>query len=145
MRQLSAPIGALPPSLVAEHLGSLLALALERESTETPASRDLATRIDEALHRRCTEPELCAGDIAATLGISIRTLHRALATRQQTFAGRLMQHRIQQARRMLESPAFDRVTTAEIGRRVGLLDPSHFVRVCRRVAGCTPQELRAGR
>jgi len=63
----------------------------------------------------------------------------------QTFADRLMQHRIRRARRMLESPAFDRVTTAEIGRRVGLLDPSHFIRVCRRLSGCTPQELRLRR
>jgi len=144
VRQLSTPIGALPASLVADHLGSLLSLAVERESTEQPC-RDLAARIDEALGGRCTEPDLCANDIAAMLGISVRTLHRALAARQQTFAERLMQHRIQRARRMLESPAFDRVTTAEIGRRVGLVDPSHFVRVCRRLSGCTPQELRLRR
>ena len=144
VRQLSTPIGALPTSLVADHLGSLLSLAVERESTEQPC-RDLAARIDEALGGRCTEPDLCANDIAAMLGISVRTLHRALAARQQTFAERLMQHRIQRARRMLESPAFDRVTTAEIGRRVGLVDPSHFVRVCRRLSGSTPQELRLRR
>jgi len=145
VRQLSTPIGALPASLVADHLGSLLSLALERERTEPPMARDLAARIDEVLGSRCTEPDLCASDIAATLGISVRTLHRTLASRQQTFADRLMQHRMQRARRMLESPAFDRVTTAEIGRRVGLVDPSHFVRVCRRLAGCTPQELRLRR
>jgi AraC-like DNA-binding protein len=146
VRQLSAPTGALPASLVADHLGSLLSLALDRERARQPiGGRDLAARIDEALGSRCTEPDLCANGIAAMLGISVRTLHRALASRQQTFADRLMQHRIRRARRMLESPAFDRVTTAEIGRRVGLLDPSHFVRVCRRLSGCTPQELRARR
>ena len=145
VRQLSAPIGALPASLVADHLGSLLSLALEREHPPPPLGRDLPARIDELLGSRCTEPDLCAADIAATLGISVRTLHRALAARQQTFAARLMQHRIQRARRMLESPAFDRVTTAEVGRRVGLADPSHFVRVCRRLTGRTPQALRAGR
>jgi len=145
VRQLSTPIGALPASLVADHLGSLLNLALERERTEQPMCRDLAARIDEALGSRCTEPDLCAHDVAAMLCISVRTLHRTLASRQQTFAQRLMQHRMQRARRMLESPAFDRVTTAEIGRRVGLVDPSHFVRVCRRLSGRTPQELRLRR
>ena len=145
VRQLAAPIGALPAGLVADHLGSLLCLALDHDGAEKPVCRDLPTRIDEGLGSRCTEPDLCAGDIAAMLGISVRTLHRALASRQQTFADRLMQHRIQGARRMLESPAFDRVTTAEIGRRVGLLDPSHFVRVCRRLLQCTPQELRTRR
>jgi len=145
VRQLSTPIGALPPSLVADHLGSLLTLAFEHAGATKPASRDLAARIDEALCSRCTEHDLCANGIATMLGTSVRTVHRALASRQQTFAERLMHHRIQLARRMLESPAFDRVTTAEVGRRVGLLDPSHFVRVCRRVSGCTPQELRARR
>ena len=145
VRQLSTPISALPASLVADHLGSLLSLALERECTERPMSQALATRIDEALGSRCTEPDLCAHDIAVMLGISVRTLHRTLASRQQTFADRLMQHRMQRARRMLESPAFDRVTTAEIGRRVGLVDPSHFIRVCRRLSGSTPQELRLRR
>ena len=145
VRQLSAPIGALPASLMADHLGSLLSLALDRERTGQPMGRDLGARIDEALGSRCTEPDLCADGIATMLGISVRTLHRTLAARQQTFADRLMQHRMQCARRMLESPAFDRVTTAEIGRRVGLVDPSHFVRVCRRLSGVTPQELRARR
>lgn len=145
VRQLSMPIGALPASLVADHLGSLLSLALEREHPRQPMCRDLAARIDEVLGSRCTEPDLCAHHIAAVLGISVRTLHRALAARRQTFADRLMQHRIQRARRMLASPAFDRVTTAEIGRRVGLVDPSHFVRVCRRLSGFTPQELRLRR
>jgi AraC-like DNA-binding protein len=143
VRQLSSPIEALPASLVADHLGSLLALALER--AETPICRHLSARIDDALGSRCTEPDLCANDVAAMLGVSVRTLHRALASRQLTFANRLSHHRMQRARRMLESPLFDRVTTAEIGRRVGLLDPSHFVRVCRRHWGCTPQEMRARR
>jgi len=145
VRQLSTPIGALPASLVADHLGSLLTLALDREHAQQPMGRDLPARIDEVLASRCTEPDLCADGVAAVLGLSVRTLHRALASRQQTFAERLMQHRIQRARRMLESPAFDRVTTAEIGRRVGLVDPSHFIRVCRRLSGCTPQELRLRR
>ena len=145
VRQLSTPIGALPASLVADHLGSLLSLALDRERIEQPTCRDLIARIEEVLASRCTEPDLCANGIAAVLDISVRTLHRTYAARQQTFADRLMQHRMQRARRMLESPAFDRVTTAEIGRRVGLVDPSHFVRVCRRLLGVTPRELRANR
>ena len=93
-------------------------LALDADRACTPASRDLASRIEEGLASRCTEPGLCADDIAAMVGVSVRTLHRALAASQRTFAGRLMHHRMQRARRMLESPAFDRVTTAEVGRRV---------------------------
>jgi len=145
VRQLAMPVATLPAALMADHLGSLLALTLDSESAQEPACRDLASRIDECLASRCTEPALCAEDVAAMLGVSARTVHRALASSQRTFGDRLMLHRMLQARRMLESPTFDRVTTAEVGRRVGLLDPSHFVRVCRRVLGCTPQELRLRR
>lgn len=145
VRQLGVPVAALPAALMADHLGSLPALTLDADKAQGPACRDLATRIDECLASRCTEPALCAHDIAAMLGVSARTLHRALAASQQTFGDRLMHQRMLRDRRMLKSPAFDRLTTAEVGRRVGLLDPSHFVRVCRRVLGCTPQELRLRR
>jgi len=144
-RQLMQPAGSLPASMVADHLGSLLTLALDDGRAHVPAPRDLAARIDECLASRCTEPALCAEDIATMLDVSVRTLHRSLAGTQQTFGERLMRQRMLRARRMLMSPAFDRVTTAEIGRRVGLLDPSHFVRVWRRAWGCTPQELRLRR
>lgn len=145
VRQLGAATGALPAALVADQLGALLALTLEPVPAADAATRDLVSRIDDCLHGRCSEPGLRADDIAASLGISVRTLHRALARAQRTFAARLMHHRLQAARRMLESPAFDRLTLAEIGRRVGLLDPSHFTRACRRALGRTPGELRQGR
>ncbi|TDG16906.1 AraC family transcriptional regulator [Paraburkholderia silviterrae] len=46
---------------------------------------------------------------------------------------------------MLQSRAFDHVTTAEIGRRAGFADASHFVRVIRQRTGRTPRQLRQGR
>jgi AraC family transcriptional regulator, positive regulator of tynA and feaB len=145
VRQLGGATGALPAALVADQLGALLALTLDPVTPADAPVRDLVSRIDDCLHSRCSEPGLHADDVAASLGISVRTLHRALARAQRTFAARLMHHRLQAARRMLESPAFDRLTLAEIGRRVGLLDPSHFTRVCRRALGRTPGELRASR
>lgn len=142
VRQLAVPVAAVPATLMADHLGSLLALTLDDGSARAPARCDLVAKIEDCLASRCAEPSLCAHDAALAVGCSVRTLHRALASAQRTFADRLMHHRMLRARRMLESPAFDRVTTGEVGRRVGLLDPSHFVRVCRRWFGCTPQQLR---
>jgi AraC-like DNA-binding protein len=43
---------------------------------------------------------------------------------------------------MLESPLFNRVTTAEIGKRAGFPDASHFVRVVRKRTGRTPLQVR---
>lgn len=53
--------------------------------------------------------------------------------------------RMDTARRLLADSRFDRLTSAEIGRRVGLLDPSHFVRAFRRATGQTPGALRRQR
>jgi AraC family transcriptional activator of tynA and feaB len=142
VRQLGDATGALPAALLADQLGALLALTLAPAPTADAAARDLATRIDECLRARCSEPGLHADDVAASMGISVRTLHRVLARARLTFAARLMHHRLQAARRMLESPAFDRLTIGEIGRRAGLADASHFVRQCRSQLGATPGLLR---
>jgi AraC-like DNA-binding protein len=54
----------------------------------------------------------------------------------------LIQARVDLASRMLQSPLFDRVTTAEIGRRAGFSDASHFTKVMRLRTGQTPRQLR---
>jgi len=142
VRQLGAASPALPAALIADQVGALLALAVAPAPMADASARDLVARIDDCLHGRCSEPGLLANDVAASLGISVRTLHRALARAQLTFAARLMHHRLHAARRMLESPVFDRLTIGEIGRRAGLVDPSHFVRLCRSRLGATPGLLR---
>jgi AraC-like DNA-binding protein len=132
----------LPAQLLTDQLGGLLALACGESPAHTAATSGLAERINARLRERLAEPGLTAADVAASLGGSVRSLHRAMVANGQTFARRLMAERMAQAQRMLISPALSRVTTAEIGRRVGLLDPSHFVRLCRQWLGHTPAALR---
>ena len=43
------------------------------------------------------------------------------------------------------APLFNRITTAEIGRRSGFSDASHFTKVLRRHTGQTPRQMRRGR
>ena len=119
-----------------------MALACGETPEPTAARSGLAQRIDAQLRERLAEPGLTAADVAAPLGVSVRSLHRALAANGQTFARQLMALCMAHAQRMLQSPALRRVTTAEIRRRVGLLDPSHFVRLCRQWLGETPASLR---
>lgn len=131
-------------AVIADHVGALLALyANELSATHkpNPAARALCDRIDEIIIQRCTEFSLSAQDVADTLAISSRTVHRSLASRQQTFGTSLMTARVELATRMLESPLFRRLTTAEIGRRAGFSDPSHFARVYRRFYGRTPAQV----
>lgn len=132
----------LPAALLADQLGALLALATGAEASRPDAGPPLRARIAAALQERLAEPGLTAAQVAAGLGIGERSLHRALAGSGQTFATLLAGQRCDAARRLLADARFDRLTVAEIGRRVGLLDPSHFVRVFRRHAGLTPGALR---
>lgn len=135
----SAP--PLPAELLTDQLGALLALACGGARAAPPPD-DTLEQVRAALRQRLAEPGLSASMIATDLGRSVRSLHRALAARGQTFATLLMAERMAQAEQMLRSRALRQVAVAEIGRRVGLLDPSHFARLCRRHLGQTPSALR---
>jgi AraC-like DNA-binding protein len=136
----------LPLSVIADQVGSLLALTANglRDTTLAygPAERSLRERIEDCLLQRCTESELTATDIADCMNISLRTLHRVFAATNETFGENLIKARARIALRMLTSPSFNRLTTAEIGRRAGFLSASHFARVMRSQTGHTPLNLR---
>src|SRR5262249_34790626 len=137
----------LPLALLADQLGSLLALTASglggaAPQEYTPAVRSLHHRILDLITERCTESKLTAEEVAKSLDISLRTLHRALAAVNQTFGAKLIDARVRIAERMLASPSFDRVTTAEVGRRAGFSTATHFARVIRKRTGNTPLQLR---
>ena len=139
----------LPAPLLVDQLGALLALTLEGDVTQSPAEASgtaaLIDRIRRALRERYAEPGLTAASIATQLQISERTLHRGLASASVTFSGLLADCRMSTARKMLAEPRFDRVSIGGIGQKVGLTDPSHFIRQCRKYLGVTPGEFRRRR
>lgn len=139
----------LPASLLVDQLGSLLALTLEggaaHSQTAISGASGLIDRVRHALRERYAEPGLTVAAIAAHLQVSERTLHRALAGASLTFSGLLAECRMSVARRMLAEPRFDHVSVGGIGQKVGLNDPSHFIRLCRKYLGVTPGEFRRGR
>jgi AraC family transcriptional regulator, positive regulator of tynA and feaB len=150
LAELSPELVADPPlplSILADQVGSLLALTASglggTEPREyTPAVRSLHERILDCIRQRCTESKLTAAEAAGCLDISLRTLHRTLAAAGQTFGTQLIDARVHIAQRMLGSPLLARVTTAEIGRRAGFANASHFARVLRKRTGHTPLQLR---
>jgi AraC family transcriptional regulator, positive regulator of tynA and feaB len=139
----------LPQAVLVDQLGALLALTAAELSgshvATTPVIRSLRDRVRDHITQRCPETSLQAADVAGSINVSTRTLHRALAACGETFGAMLIQARVDLATRMLQSPLFDRVTTAEIGRRAGFSDASHFVKVFRRSAGQTPFRMRRAR
>jgi len=138
----------LPLNVICDQVGSLLALAAnEMGGSSVPAAtgrrdRDLKQRIFDCIRERCAESSLTAGDVAQALNISIRTRHRNLAGFDQTFGASLMSARVDLASRMLRSPLFKRLTTAEIGRRAGFANASHFARVVHKRVGLNPSQIR---
>jgi AraC family transcriptional activator of tynA and feaB len=146
---LSPSLVAAPPlplSVLADQVGGLLALTAGGVGAAnlkySPAIRSLHERILDCIAQRCTECELTAAQVASSVNVSLRTLHRTLAAAHQTFGAQLIQARVRVAERLLTSQLFNRVTTAEIGRRAGFLSASHFARVIRRHTGRTPLQLR---
>jgi AraC-like DNA-binding protein len=99
-------------------------------------------RLHDHITQRCPDTSLHAADVANSLSMSTRSLHRALAACGESFGSMLTQARVDLAVRMLQSALFDRVTTAEIGRRAGFTDASHFVTVLRKRPGQTPLQMR---
>jgi AraC family transcriptional regulator, positive regulator of tynA and feaB len=154
-QQLSPQIALkppMPPALLTDHLGGLLALATGTAAAADGAAQPgeghraaLRRRVLDAARERHAEPGLTAACVARELGISERSLHRSLSEGAITFAAALTGFRMQVARRMLGDARFDRLGIAEIGFRVGFADASHFVRQCRRHLGATPGVLRRQR
>lgn len=85
---------------------------------------------------------MCAADVAAAVGVSLRSLHHCFARFDTTFGDTLMKMRCAHAVRMLESPIFRRLTIAEIGRRAGFVDASHFTRTLHARVGRKPSQIR---
>ena len=150
--QLSPVFVVQPPvplAVLVDQLGALLALTATELSggraSSTAVERSVRDQVCDQIKQRCPDTSLQAADVASSLNISKRTLHRGLAACGETFGAILLQARVDLAARMLQSPLFDRVTTAEIGRRAGFSDASHFTKVVRRLTGQTPLQMRRAR
>lgn len=137
---------AMPPSLLSQHLGAVLSAALEPPGPPGgAAAKDLCERVSDFMRQQLDQPGLAAQDAAQQVGVSLRTLHRNFAAQGMTFAGTLRRLRLERAVQLLVQPQLARLTVAEVGRRCGFADTSHFVREFRRAWGSSPARWRRGR
>jgi AraC family transcriptional activator of tynA and feaB len=136
-------VAGYPASLLADQVGAMLAAALEPAvDAPAPANQALAKRAEALLRARLDEAGLSAASVALSLSVSVRTLHRAFASRGDTFAGSLRRIRLEHAAQLLAQPRLSHVGVAELGRRSGFGDASHFVREFRLAWGMTPARWR---
>ena len=141
--QLTPALAAAPPlpqGVLVDQLGAMLTLVAGQ--TELDATTGLSGKILDSIRERCAEPELSAADLATTLNVSPRTVHRVLGAEQRTFASELLNARIGVALQLLSSRSTAQLTMAEIARRAGFMTAAHFARVIRRRTGHTPAEVR---
>jgi AraC-like DNA-binding protein len=137
---------ALPRSIIADQVGTLLALAVRAPAAEfTTHKAKLLQRILRLIEERSGEPALNPNDIAQELGISKRYLHALLAEGGTTFLGTLGRIRLDRAGELLADRRLGRCQIAEIAAMCGYLDPGYFARAFKRRYGATPRNWRAAR
>jgi len=126
-----------------DQLGALIGLAVEdAPDTTRSAARSVYERVRKVLLDRHVESSLTAADVAADLGMSVRTLYRHTSGLRISIPRAIAEIRLETAKRMLASRVFRALSVAEIGRRCGYSDASHFVRQFRLFCGLTPGEFR---
>ena len=129
----------MPPDGLESHFGALLTAALEPAPPSRAGTGDgLYRRALDCMRERLDQPGWRAGDLAADLGVSLRTLHRAFTDAGDTVAGRWRALRMAQAQTLLSQPRLAGLAMSEIGRRCGCTDASHFARDFQRAFGQTP-------
>jgi len=130
----------LPPAVLVDQLGATLALIANERDDRAPS--DLFQRIQDCVRERCVESTLTAADVATSLNVPLRVLHRALAAKHRTFVAQLVESRIDVALEMLTSPACAHLAPVDIAHRAGFSSYSHFARIVRKHTGVIPSALR---
>lgn len=138
------------PPMILDQIGMLLSLLYHDLVSEDALSRKFSRdrnyqKIVESLHQRHMNLVLTATDIAREVGISTRTLHRVMANQGTSFGQALINYRANSALRMLNTEEFDELSIADIAKRAGFVDVSHFNRVCKTYFGESPGKIRKKR
>jgi AraC-like DNA-binding protein len=92
---------------------------------------------------RCLgDPTLCPATVAASLHVSLRTLHKAFQEHDLTVAGWIRACRLERCRHDLLDPALSYRPVRSIAERYGFTAASHFSRAFRAAYGHSPQDYR---
>jgi len=133
IRQMTPEFALAPPlphGVLVDQLGAMLGLlAGDADSQSMP---DLVIRIRACIRERCGEASLTADDVARSINIPVRVIHRTLSTAGSSFAADLIAARVEIAESMLNSRSCKRMGLAEIAQACGFSGVAHFTRVLRK-------------
>ena len=118
------------------------------DASDTPApsplhydslSNEFAGSFKQVLQTYVQESDLSIDFAAALCNTSKRSLQRKLAESGTRYSEVLDQVRFHTACRMLQAP---NIKVADVAKRLGYSEPTHFSRAFRRIAGITPRMYR---
>jgi AraC-like DNA-binding protein len=137
---------------LAEHIGNTLldlvtlVLRADGEAAELASARGLrAARLQAILagiQAGAADPEFKIGVLARRLGLSPRYIAKLLHDAGTSFSARLIERRLERARRMLAEPHSRHLRVSDIAYACGFSDVSYFNRCFRRRFGMSPSECR---
>jgi AraC family transcriptional activator of tynA and feaB len=133
-------------AVLSDNLCNIISLLSGQSDSHRPASRN-ESHIDLALilahvKSNLLDPTLSPANVAGSLRISIRTLHKRFEETGVTFGRWVLTERLQACARMLENPRYDRYGISEIAFSVGFNDLSHFTKSFRGLFGIPPRDFR---
>jgi len=133
----------------ADHIADLITAAVagaKGEVAELASLRGLrAARLQAVLAKiadNFANPGISAQGVAKELGLSARYVHDLLQETGISFSERVLELRLQRARKMLSQRQNDAMRISEIALMNGFSDMSYFNRCFRRRFGCTPSGAR---
>lgn len=100
-------------------------------------------RIQRYVSEHLRDPDLSPREIAAAVGISLRTLYALHSTLDTSLEQSILRQRLEGARRDLASPTLRERTITEVAASWGFANHSHFSRRFRVAFGLSPREWRA--
>ena len=132
---------------VSENLVRLVAVAAgiapEMQDAGRSALRAAALqRVMRYAEKNLSDPQLSPLRAAQALGMSVRKLHMLFEPSGASFGEWLLRRRLDEARRLLESPAAAARPIADIALAAGFSELSTFYRAFRATWGTTPAALR---
>jgi len=138
---LTFPAGELDRSSASadDALRGLLDGYAARELEQVPVVESVRERVRQVVLGELPQRSLAAGEVAGVLGLSDRSLRRALKAEGTTFREVRDRCMCSIAERALTDPARN---IGEVGWLLGYSEPSAFHRAFRRWTGITPQQFR---
>jgi AraC family transcriptional activator of tynA and feaB len=139
---LETPLTASQEAGLAHSIFDLLSLMLNQDDklgVRYPTAAVSLQRVKTYMQNNLSEHELSPAIVAKSCSISVRYLHKLFAGSETTFGKVLLDMRLGEARRLIQSDRFANTTLQQIAFACGFSNQSHFSTAFKARFGVTPK------